>query len=204
MSYDEKKLISFKETIFKDIEEKAKILVEEALKNKKEYLKRFEEKILVNEQKKLEEKIIELESKYKHELTRKEFESKREVLAYRNKLIEDIIENCEKNLTNFSKTLEYETYLLEKVKKTINEEKREKIIIRVREQDLKFETQIKALDERIEIEVDKKNILGGFKLIDIKNSIEVDETFKTALNMVMQNFYKTSKLNLKNFWNRVN
>lgn len=199
MSYDEKKLISFKETIFKDIEEKAKILVEEALKNKKEYLKRFEEKILVNEQKKLEEKIIELESKYKHELTRKEFESKREVLAYRNKLIEDIIENCEKNLTNFSKTLEYETYLLEKVKKTINEEKREKIIIRVREQDLKFETQIKALDERIEIEVDKKNILGGFKLIDIKNSIEVDETFKTALNMVMQNFYKTSKLNLKNF-----
>ena len=132
-------------------------------------------------------------------LNRKEFESKREVLAYRNKLIEDIIENCEKNLTNFSKTLEYETYLLEKVKKTINEEKREKIIIRVREQDLKFETQIKALDERIEIEVDKKNILGGFKLIDIKNSIEVDETFKTALNMVMQDFYKTSKLNLKNF-----
>lgn len=199
MSYDEKKLISFKETIFKDIEEKAKILVEEALKSKEEYLKKFEEKILVNEQKKLEEKIIELESKYKHELTRKEFESKREVLAYRNKLIEDIIENCEKNLTNFSKTLEYETYLLEKVKKTINEEKREKIIIRVREQDLKFETQIKALDERIEIEVDKKNILGGFKLIDIKNSIEVDETFKTALNMVMQDFYKTSKLNLKNF-----
>lgn len=199
MSYDEKKLISFKETIFRDIEEKAKILVEEALKNKEEYLKRFEEKILVNEQKKLEEKIIELESKYKHELTRKEFESKREVLAYRNKLIEDIIENCEKNLTNFSKTLEYETYLLEKVKKTINEEKREKIIIRIREQDLKFETQIKALDERIEIEVDKKNILGGFKLIDIKNSIEVDETFKTALNMVMQDFYKTSKLNLKNF-----
>lgn len=199
MSYDEKKLISFKETIFRDIEEKAKILVEEALKNKEEYLKRFEEKILVNEQKKLEEKIIELESKYKHELTRKEFESKREVLAYRNKLIEDIIENCEKNLTNFSKTLEYETYLLEKVKKTINEEKREKIIIKIREQDLKFETQIKALDERIEIEVDKKNILGGFKLIDIKNSIEVDETFKTALNMVMQNFYKTSKLNLKNF-----
>ena len=204
MSYDEKKLISFKETIFRDIEEKAKILVEEALKNKEEYLKKFEEKILVNEQKKLEEKIIELESKYKHELTRKEFESKREILAYRNKLIEDIIENCEKNLTNFSKTLEYETYLLEKVKKTINEEKREKIIIRVREQDLKFETQIKALDERIEIEVDKKNILGGFKLIDIKNSIEVDETFKTALNMVMQDFYKTSKLNLKNFWNRVN
>lgn len=199
MSYDEKKLISFKETIFRDIEEKAKILVEEALKNKEEYLKKFEEKILVNEQKKLEEKIIELESKYKHELTRKEFESKREILAYRNKLIEDIIENCEKNLTNFSKTLEYETYLLEKVKKTINEEKREKIIIRVREQDLKFETQIKALDERIEIEVDKKNILGGFKLIDIKNSIEVDETFKTALNMVMQDFYKTSKLNLKNF-----
>lgn len=204
MSYDEKKLISFKETIFRDIEEKAKILVEEALKNKEEYLKRFEEKILVNEQKKLEEKIIELESKYKHELTRKEFESKREVLAYRNKLIEDIIENCEKNLTNFSKTLEYETYLLEKVKKTINEEKREKIIIKIREQDLKFETQIKALDERIEIEVDKKNILGGFKLIDIKNSVEVDETFKTALNMVMQDFYKTSKLNLKNFWNRVN
>lgn len=199
MSYDEKKLISFKETIFRDIEEKAKILVEEALKNKEEYLKRFEEKILVNEQKKLEEKIIELESKYKHELTRKEFESKREVLAYRNKLIEDIIENCEKNLTNFSKTLEYETYLLEKVKKTINEEKREKIIIKIREQDLKFETQIKALDERIEIEVDKKNILGGFKLIDIKNSVEVDETFKTALNMVMQDFYKTSKLNLKNF-----
>lgn len=199
MSYDEKKLISFKETIFRDIEEKAKILVEEALKNKEEYLKRFEEKILVNEQKKLEEKIIELESKYKHELTRKEFESKREVLAYRNKLIEDIIENCEKNLTNFSKTLEYETYLLEKVKKTINEEKREKIIIKIREQDLKFETQIKALDERIEIEVDKKNVLGGFKLIDIKNSIEVDETFKTALNMVMQDFYKTSKLNLKNF-----
>ena len=204
MSYDEKKLISFKETIFKDIEKKAEILIEEALKNKEEYLKKFEEKVLVNEQKELEEKTIELDSKYKHELTKKEFESKREILAYRNKLIEEIIENCERNLNNFSKTLEYETYLLEKVKKTINEEKREKVIIKIREQDLKFEAQIKSLNERIEIEIDKKNILGGFKLIDIKNSVEIDETFKTALNTIMQDFYKTSKLNLKNFWNRVN
>lgn len=199
MSYDEKKLISFKETIFKDIEKKAEILIEEALKNKKEYLKKFEEKILVKEQKKLEEKTIELESKYKHEITRKEFETKREILTYRNKLLEDIIENCEKNLTNFSKTLEYETYMLEKIKKTIDEEKREKVIIKIREQDLKLETQIKSLNERIEIEIDKKNVLGGFKLIDIKNSIEIDETFKTALTTIMQDFYKTSKLNLKNF-----
>ncbi len=201
MSYDEKKLISFKETIFKDIEKKAEILIEEALKNKKEYLKKFEERILVNEQKKLEEKTIELESKYKHEVTRKEFEAKREILTYRNKLIEDIIENCERNLTNFSKTLEYETYMLEKIKKTIDEEKREKIIIKIREKDLKLETQIKSLNERIEIkiEIDKKNILGGFKLMDIKNSIEIDETFKTALTTIMQDFYKTSKLNLKNF-----
>ena len=156
MSYDEKKLISFKETIFKDIEKKAEILIEEALKNKEEYLKKFEEKVLVNEQKELEEKTIELDSKYKHELTKKEKKKKREILAYRNKLIEEIIENCERNLNNFSKTLEYETYLLEKVKKTINEEKREKVIIKIREQDLKFEAQIKSLNERIEIEIDKK------------------------------------------------
>ena len=43
MSYDEKKLIKFKEQIINDAKEKAKILEEESLKCEKEELKKVEE-----------------------------------------------------------------------------------------------------------------------------------------------------------------
>lgn len=199
MSYDEKKLISFKEEILKDIEKKVEILIKEALENKEKYLKKVEEEISIEEQKKLKEKEIEIKSKYEYETTKKDLEAKKEILVYRNKLIKDIIKNCEKNLKNFAKTMEYENYIIRKVEKNIKETEKKEVVIKISEQDLKFENQIKALYERIEIQLDKKNVLGGFKLIDIKNKIEIDETFKTALETIIKDFYKTNKLNLKNF-----
>lgn len=199
MSYDEKKLISFKEEILKDIEKKVKISIEEALKKKEKHLEKIKEKISIEEQKKLEEKTIEIKSKYRYEITKKDLEAKKEILVYRNKLIENIIENCEKNLKNFAKTLEYENYIIRKIKKNIKETEKEEIIIKIGEQDLKYENQIKTLYERIDVQLDKKNVLGGFKLIDIKNKIEIDETFETALKAIIKDFYKTNKLNLKNF-----
>lgn len=199
MSYEEKKLNSFKNAIIKEAEKKAQQLIENAFLSKTNNIKKFKEEISKKETKELEKKIEEIKAEYNYKITKKSFEIKKEILEFRNRIKEEILNFCKQNILNFTKTIEYKEYLIEKIKSYIKKENIEKIIIEIKEEDLKFESEIKNISTIVEIEKNKKINLGGFKLIDIKNKIEIDETFDSALENNMKCFYKTTKLNVKNF-----
>ena len=199
MSYEKDKLEYFKKSILKEAEEEAKKLIEEAMMYNSQCIEEHKKKILKKEKETLEKNKNEIKFKYDYKITKKKFEIKKEILKYRNSLKEEIIAVCKKNIKSFTKTNGYREYLIEKIKKNFKKENVEQIIIEIKEEDSEFEDEIKSISDLIEVKKSKEIYLGGFKLIDIKNKIEIDETFDSALIIVMNDFYKTTNLNVKNF-----
>ena len=203
MSYDEKKLISFKDAIFKKVYEQTEQLKEKILKFEEEEFKKEIEQIKNESLKKLEEKIKNLKSDYKFKISKKSFEVKQEILRKRNNLVEQLIKMCEKNIKDFSKTKEYKTYLIKKIQTCLEKNSCTNSLIKIKKEDLELKEEILTIQNVKKVEPDRKIVLGGFKIIDFEKYVEVDETFDTALEESIKNFYKTTELNLKNFWNRV-
>ena len=198
MSYDEKKLTSFKDIILKDAEKKAEEIKINILKLKEE-LKETERNAIKEILPKAEEKINNLKSNYKFKLAKKTFEMEKEILNFKNEEIKKIYSLCEKNLNRFTKSENYVNYLLDKIQKTLRENSCNEVIIKLKEEDLILKEQISSIKEIKKFEKDPNINLGGFILVDTKKAIEIDETFETLLKKVFKNFYKTSELNLKNY-----
>ena len=199
MSYDKQKLISFKDFVFKKVLEQTKQLKEKILKYEEEEFKKEIEQIKNKNLEELEEKIKNLKSKYKYKTSKKSFEIKQKILNKRNSLIDNLIKMCEEKIEDFSKTKEYETYLIKKIKTSLENNSCSNILVKIKKEDLKLKEKILEIKNVKEVEKDKKIILGGFKIIDYEKSIEIDETFDTTLKEAIKNFYKTANLNLKNF-----
>lgn len=199
MSYDEKKLIKFKEQIINDAKEKAKILEEESLKFEKEELKKVEEKYNVKALEELEKEIKNLKSEYEYKLSKKSFEIKKAILEKRNSLIEDLFAKCKQIILNFTKTEEYEEYIINKIKKYVEPSLSYKILVKISKADFRLKESIVNISEFLELEEENEIKLGGFKVVDFKKSIEFDETFDCSLENLFEDFFKNSKLNLKNF-----
>lgn len=198
MSYDEKKLTSFKEVILKDAEKKAEEIKATIAKFKEE-VKETEEKTKKEFLPKIENRINNLKSTYKFKLAKKAFEMEKEILSFRNEQLKKMFNLCEENLKYFTRSENYKDYLLKKIEKTLKENNCKEVVIKVKDDDLVFKEQISSIKEIKQVEKDLKIKLGGFILVDSKNSIEIDETFETLLKKVFKDFHKTSELNLKNY-----
>ena len=199
MSYDEKKLVNFKELILNDAKEKAKKIEEESMAFEKEELKKIEESSNVKALEELEREVKNLKSEYEYKLSKKSFEIKKAILEKRNCLIEDLFEKCRKTILNFTTTKEYEEYVINKIKKYVEPNISYKILVKISKADFKLKENILNISEVFELEEDFKIKLGGFKVVDLKKSIEFDETFDSSLENLFEDFFKNSKLNLKNF-----
>ena len=146
MSYDEKKLTSFKDIILKDAKKKAEEIKINILKLKEE-LKETEKNAIREVIPKIEEKINNLKSNYKFKLAKKTFEMEKEILNFKNEEIKKIYSLCEKNLNRFTKSENYVNYLLDKIQKTLKENSCNEVIIKLKEEDLIFKEQISSIKE---------------------------------------------------------
>lgn len=199
MSYDEKKLATFRDLILKNAEEKAKQIENEALVFREKELKNIDKKINVEFVENVNNKIENLKSKYKYKISKQSFENKKEILEQRNNLIENMFEICKKTIKNFTTTKEYEQYLINKISRYFDSNVSYKLTVKISKSDLKLEKEILGISSLVEVKADSSIVLGGFKVVDLKKSIEIDETFDSALEDLSSEFFKTSKLNLKNF-----
>lgn len=198
MSYDKQKLLRFQEAILEDADEK--------IARMNQNVSKYEQRELNNtKQQKLEEiftymqnRVRHLKSKFNYKLTKKSLEFKKEILSFRNELIEKVMKQSENEILNFVHSDEYKNYLINKVKQVFDEFNFNNAKIKIRREDIKFKEDILNCGNISEVLIDDHNKLGGFIAFDPKSNVMIDKTISTILDNQRQHFLKTSGLIIKN------
>jgi vacuolar-type H+-ATPase subunit E/Vma4 len=166
MSYDKERLLSFKELILNNTKEKAEELKSKTLQDKQEELERITQQSLRTISSQTEEKIKKIQTDYKYEINKKNLDINKNFLSYRNKLIKELIDLCKENIKDFTKTQEYEKYVMKKLEKNLNNSNLNNVIVKIKNEDVKFEKEILKIKCVEKIEVDTQINLGGIKIIE--------------------------------------
>lgn len=181
------KLDIFYRLVYKDEEEKCKKLLEEQEERNKKIL---EEKTsnLTKAKEDLIERKKHLAEIAKNEMISKATENNRErILSKREELLLDLIEVLEEKSREFTKTKDYENYILSKVKNLIREVEEESIIIGLMERDMgKLKDPIIEIgrenNKEVSFDVITKDLIGGFILSDKNRTYNLDNSFKTIIS----------------------
>lgn len=191
MSYDKEKLSRFEKTVLAQAEEKIQKIRSEI----KEYEKSELEKTKQQEYDRIftymQTQVHNLEWKYKRIVTKKSLEAQREILVCRNELIEKVFEQTKEKLLRFAESAEYKIYLIKRLGKAAETFSCKDAEISVRAQDMQFEEDILRATGAAIVSVDKSNKLGGFKIINNKDGLLLDETLDSDLIEQRQYFYQT-------------
>ena len=158
----------------------------------------------------LEEKKLELEKKaeafikrknilaniQKNEMISQANENKKtNVLKSRESFLNDFIKNLEIKTKQFVQSNDYKPYLIKKISKVLNGLEEDKVILLLNEEDIGLiQESIPILQEQfkksISIEASKKNVIGGFMILDGAKTYNLDYSFKTIIE---ENRYEIGK-----------
>ena len=158
----------------------------------------------------LEEKKLELEKKaeafikrknilaniQKNEMISQANENKKtNVLKSRESFLNDFIKNLEIKTKQFVQSNDYKPYLIKKISKVLNGLEEDKVILLLNEEDIGLiQESIPILQEQfkksISIEASKKNVIGGFMILDGDKTYNLDYSFKTIIE---ENRYEIGK-----------
>lgn len=136
--------------------------------------------------------------KIKERMTRlvsqKSFEAGREVIAHRNKIVEDFFEQLRAEIAAFTKTPEYEKMLAKQLS-AIKAERdfTAETTAFVRSEDV---AAVKKLYPALAVEADKKIKLGGVNVFYPKDGIYIDKTLDIAYAQQKESFVNNAEMQL--------
>lgn len=191
----EYKLNIFNQIVFKEQEMKSKKELE-ALKLANDKL--FEEKRIELEKssKEIVMRRIQLGNSQKNEMISKATGENRErLLSIREELLEDLLLSLKEKARQFAQTANYDDYLLNNIKKSIKNNYKKELILKILPNDIEkhkktIEKIGKELDVDIVVEQVKEPIIGGFIISDQGKTYNLDSTFKTIIE---ENRYEIGK-----------
>ena len=198
MSYDKQKLLRFQESVLKDVDDKIARMNRNISKYEQRELENAKQQQLEIIFTYMQDRVQSLKSEYAHRFTQKSLDLKKQVLCFRNELVERIVHECETQILQFVDSSKYMPYLLSGIKNAIDKFSIQSAKIQLRKEDLKFRDEFLKIKELSGITSDHKNKLGGFKLIDSARGIMIDQTLETILKDQVRRFSKTDGLRIKN------
>lgn len=198
MAYDEQKLLRFKESVLNDADKKIAQMKSDALKYEQTELENIKNQNYDKIFNYMQNKVRDIKWKYSRKITKKSLELKKETLVFRNELVNKLFKQCEQEIINFINSDKYKEYLLNLVKKSSSDFVCDNAKIKIRKEDLKLKEELLELPGISKVEVDDENQFGGFKLIDEKCNLMLDETIASKLDSERKYFYKTSMLTIIN------
>jgi vacuolar-type H+-ATPase subunit E/Vma4 len=189
------KLDIFYKLVYKDEEEKCKRFLEEQEERNKKILEEKTSSLMEAKENLLERKrnLAEIQ---KNQMISKAIEKNRErILSKREELLEDLMQTLEEKAKEFTKTNDYENYVLSKIQKLINEVEEHSIIIGLTKIDLeRLKNSIIKIGEEsnkeISFSVITKDLIGGFILSDKNRTYNLDNSFKI---IIFSNRYEIGK-----------
>lgn len=196
MAYDAQKLSVFEKAVEQETGKKIEEIDAEIEAYKKQEYEKVREMQYNKMYTYMQEQVRAIKAKHKREVTQHDLACKRELLEYRNSLVEQVFADAKEQLRQFTNSDSYENYLVRKLLAVAKDFPCEGAVIRVSKEDLKFEDVLKKTVHGVTVEADPKNHLGGFTIVNLEKRVLEDETFESLLEDERQAFYERCTLKI--------
>lgn len=198
MSTENEKLERFAKAVNDEVDSQIEEILKQADVSRNEIIEKANDESLYEAYDKIKEEIKKITNKYVKIVSKAELDTKREILLYREKIANQVIDNVKNKLVEFTSSKEYGDYLIKLVKEEITDEtKAEDIIVYVSDKDIVYKNDIqKAVSSDLRIEKKSSIKIGGVCVYFEKDSVIKDKTLDTALEEQKGQFNNSSRLRL--------
>lgn len=200
MRVTNEKLEKFSNSIFNDVNKKAKEILDNAQKTYDDILEKAKDEALNIAYEMIQENNNKITSKYKKIVSKAEIEARKEVLSHREELSQLIFANVKAKLNTFTLSDKYENYLVNVLKESLsNVDTKEGIEIFLSPKDMKFKDKLVGASNFKDVKIsENQNIkLGGLEILFVGSNIIDDKTFDSALLEQKEIFNQSSKLKIE-------
>ena len=143
----------------------------------------------------IQKKMTDIKVKIASELSRAENASRKKTFVRRQEIENEVFEEAEKKLIEYTKTDEYLKRLKNSAKQTAQKLTSEDTVLFVKESDLKYSDELqKAFGRQCRVESSDDIIIGGMIGISHTMGLLVDETIDSRLQQQREWFFENSGL----------
>ncbi len=187
MEMDNHKLQKFVDAVNDEIDQKVNELLNEAEEEKNAILENAKIKSKEAAEKRLADSKKKCGVKYIRDVTHNEMQMKKDVLLYREKLTDELIEDVRLRLVDFKSNSDYVDFL---VKLMLTSNISDNSVIYLSSEDIKYSAKLnKAVKaDNITFEVDSNIKIGGLSIYNKEKETIVNKTFDLLLEEQKQKF----------------
>lgn len=193
------KLNNFTSLVLKDAREKRDELLRNVEKEYSEKLDKKETELLENAYNNIQENIQSARREANERVLHAQLDSRKRLILKREEIIGEVMDGARERLCEFTKSDEYEKWLLEKIEKALFEVGKGSKIIYISPEDIKYREKIENIPEmsRIRVEAsEERDFIGGAKILNKDRKVAVDYSFREMLSDERQKFLQSSGLEL--------
>ncbi len=193
------KLSIFTSLVLKDADAKREKLLEDV---EKEYSERIDEKeneLLQGAYDDIQHGIQSSRRQANERVLHEEMESRKKLILKREEIINEVMKSAREKIIEFTKSDEYEEWLIEKIKKALFEVGKGSKTVYISSDDLGLKEKIENIPDTARISVEaspEHDFLGGAKVLNNDRKISADYSFKELLDEQKQAFLQSSGLAL--------
>lgn len=183
-------------TIIADATKIADEIIADAHLKADKIIKTAYDKYMRDEESQLKNDKISTQISYQKDISKHDFDAHKEILAHRNKLVEDFFGQINEKIGLFTQSDSYTDYLLNIINE-INKEKQicDGDIIFIRKNDIHLKEKI-SQKYKVEIKIDKNIILGGTSVFYPKENIYINKTLDEKFEAEKSGFVNHTELQL--------
>lgn len=191
-SANEKRTKLFFDAVNAQVEAETNAIIRDSEEEKKKIVKKANDTFTKRAYDDVKDNAKKSSGKYALLANKAEFEAHKEILRYRNSLVDKLFSEVEDKLSKFRKTDEYKDFLEKSLK---NERKSDNMIVYLMSDDMKYKDTLSKIAD-VEFKVDASIKHGGLSVCYPDELIIIDKTFDTLLSDEKRNFASEGTLML--------
>lgn len=194
---DNKNASTFLEAINKYAEQQKNQIQNEIEELKREELKKAENEVLNDAYKLIQRELTNMRKSIKSDLSKKEMDSKRQLLKQRELIFKEVFYKAEAKLIDYTKGNRYPKLLIEYAKNISSVMKSGRSILYVKPGDIRYKDIIKsAFAKECDVLVDDHIDIGGIRAVNEEMGLVADETLDAKLYHQRDWFEQNSGLSI--------
>lgn len=191
------KLETFSALVLQDAREKRNELMESVEKEYNERLDAKETELLEGAYENIQKNIRTSQKDANERVLHTELDAKKKLILKREGIIEDIMNSAKDRLFEFTKSGDYEKWLVDKAEKAFSELGEGKKTVYLSAEDMKFKDKIESLAEGVTVEeTTEHGTIGGISVTNTERRVAADYTLGELLSEQKTKFLRESGLTI--------